>query len=74
MDKLLKPIEAAEMLNISRAALYQWVAKELIKPVRLPTGKLRIPLSELNRIIAEANPSETVSDFFTSDYFTKERK
>lgn len=65
MDKLLKPIEAAQMLNMSRAALYKWVEKGLIRVVRLPSGKIRIQLSELNRVIAEANPSETKNTFFT---------
>jgi len=55
-DKLLKPIEAAKLLNMSRASLYIWIQKGRIKPIKLPTGKFRIPLSELNRVIAEANP------------------
>jgi excisionase family DNA binding protein len=56
MEKLLKPTEAAELLNISRASLYIWIQKGIIRPVKLPTGKLRIPLSELERVIDEANP------------------
>ena len=71
MDRLLKPIEAAQMLNISRASLYIWIQKGLIKAVRLPTGKLRIPLSELDRVIAEANPPDTKFRFVT---FIKEQK
>ena len=74
MDKLLKPIEAAQMLNMSRAALYKWIEKGLIKAVKLPSGKIRIPLSELNRVIAEANPSGTKWSFITPDYFSKEHK
>lgn len=74
MDKLLKPIEAAGMLNISRAALYIWIQRGLIKAVRLPTGKLRIPLSELDRVIAEANPSGTKFSFIRPDQFGREQK
>lgn len=74
MDKLLKPIEAAEMLNISRAALYIWIQKGLVKAVRLPTGKLRIPLSELDRVIADANPPETKWSFLRPDHFGREQK
>ena len=67
-DKLLKPIEAAKLLNMSRASLYIWIQKGRIKAVKLPTGKLRIPLSELDRVIAKANP-DTKIPFITPDYF-----
>ena len=62
MDKLLKPIEAAKLLNMSRASIYIWIQRGMIKAVRLPAGKLRIPLSELDHVIAEVNPD-------TKNYF-----
>jgi len=65
MDKLLKIPEAADLLGITSSALYLWIKNGRIKPLRLPTGKYRIPLSELNRVIAEANPPDTEFRFFT---------
>lgn len=58
-DRLLTPVEAARLLNMSRASVYIWIQKGIIKAVRLPTGKLRIPLSELDRMIHKANPQTT---------------
>ncbi len=60
MEKLLKIPEAADLLGITSSALYEWIKAGRIKPVRLPTGKLRIPLSELDRVIAEANPDTKI--------------
>lgn len=56
MDKLLRIVEAAELLGITRSALYDWIQQGRIRPVKLPTGKYRIALSEIQRVMEQANP------------------
>jgi len=56
MEKLLQIPEAARLLGITKSALYGWIEQGKIKPLKLPTGKYRIALSELERVINEANP------------------
>jgi len=46
----LRPKEVAKIFNISVKTLWEWQRKGLIKAVRLPTGKLRYPRSEVERI------------------------
>ncbi len=41
------------MLGISVKTLWMWQRKGIIKAVRLPTGKLRYPKSEVERILRE---------------------
>jgi len=55
-DRLLKPEEAAELFSISRAAIYTWMQQGKIKAVKLPNGRWRIALSEINRVMELANP------------------
>ena len=52
-ERLLPPREAAKRLGVSVKTLWKWQRKGLIKAVRLPTGKLRYPESEVERIIRE---------------------
>ena len=59
-DKLLKPIEAAKLLNMSRASLYIWIQQGRIKPVRLPTGKYRSSVFVIESLLNEANPDTKV--------------
>jgi len=56
MEKLLRIPEAAKLLGITKSALYGWIEQGKIKPLKLPNGKYRIALSELERVINEANP------------------
>jgi len=49
--RLLKVREAAFMLNVSRQALWRWIKGEKIKAVKLPSGRYRIPESEMVRIL-----------------------
>jgi excisionase family DNA binding protein len=55
IEKLLvRPIEAAQMLSVSRAKIYELVASGAIPSVRLengtPRGMLRIPLAALKKL------------------------
>jgi putative resolvase len=49
-EELLRPKEVAKIFNISVKTLWEWQKKGVIKAVRLPTGKLRYPRSEVERI------------------------
>ena len=71
-DRLLKPEDAAELLGVSRTAIYTWMKQGRIKPIRLPNGRYRIALSEINRAIAEANPETRFH--FTQPWNNKPRK
>jgi len=72
MDKLLRIVEAAELLGITRSALYDWIHQGRIRPVKLPTGKYRITLSEIQRVMEQANPHETFH--FTQPWNDKHQK
>jgi excisionase family DNA binding protein len=54
-DRLLRVDEAAVMLGITRATLYQWAYERRVPVVKPngPRGPLRFRLSTLERLIAE---------------------
>jgi excisionase family DNA binding protein len=58
---LLKPIEAAEVLGLSRSSVY-----ELIRSGELPTvlvgGIRRVPMAELKRMVAAKVKGEEAGD------------
>lgn len=57
VSTLLSPQEFADHLSISRWTVYAWIAEGRIKSVKL--GRLvRIPESELERIIKEGTHNE----------------
>jgi putative resolvase len=49
--RLLKVREAAVLLNVSRQALWKWIKQGQIQAVKLPSGRYRIPESEIVRIL-----------------------
>lgn len=49
--KLHKPQEAALLLNVSRQTLWAWIKKGKIQAIRLPSGRYRIPDSEIAKIL-----------------------
>jgi len=49
-EELLRPKEVAKIFNISVKTLWEWQKKGIIKAIRLPSGKLRYPRSEVERI------------------------
>jgi putative resolvase len=59
MGRLLKVREAALILNVDRRTIWKWIKEGKIKAVRLPSGRYRIPESEVIRIITGA---ETLAD------------
>ncbi len=57
-DELLRPREVAKIFNISVKTLWEWQSRGLIRAVRLPTGKLRYPRSEVDRVWRQAKGEE----------------
>ncbi len=49
--EMLSISQAAKKLGVHPNRLRAWEKQELIKPVRLPSGQRRYPLSEINRIL-----------------------
>ncbi|MEM3699923.1 MAG: helix-turn-helix domain-containing protein [Candidatus Bathyarchaeia archaeon] len=47
-----KVSEVAQMLNVTDQTVYRWIKKGLIVCIRLPSGHLRIPSSQLFKIYA----------------------
>jgi molybdopterin-binding protein len=47
---LLKPKEAARLLNISYPTLKQWIYQDKIRSIKTPGGHHRIPFSEVERL------------------------
>jgi len=50
MEKLLTPKEASKLLGVSTKTIQRWDKQGLIKVVRTPKGRRRIPLSEIKRV------------------------
>ena len=51
--KLLKPREFCELIGISYRTFKRWVSEGRIHVVRTPTGRIRVPYSEVERILGE---------------------
>lgn len=58
-EELLRPKDVARIFNISVKTLWEWQRKGLIKAVRLPTGKLRYPKSEVERLWKSLRATES---------------
>ena len=52
-EKLLKPREFCELVGISYRTFKRWVSEGRIHVVRTPTGRIRVPYSEVECIIDE---------------------
>jgi excisionase family DNA binding protein len=50
--------QVAQLLEVSQSAVQRWVRLQQIKAVRLPSGHIRIPRSEVDRIIREGMDGE----------------
>jgi len=58
-EELLKPKDVARIFNISTKTLWEWQRKGIIKAVKLPTGKLRYPKSEVERLWRQLRVTES---------------
>ena len=50
-ERLLKPREFCEIVGISYQTFKKWVRNGRVHVVRLPSGRLRVPYSEVERIL-----------------------
>jgi len=48
MNELLTISEAANKMHVSRETIYAWIRKGKIKPIGIPSGRLRIPVEQLS--------------------------
>jgi predicted DNA-binding transcriptional regulator AlpA len=58
-EELLRPRDVAKIFGISVKTLWKWQRKGIIKAVRLPTGKLRYPKSEVERLWKQLKATES---------------
>jgi len=49
-EELMKLRDVARIFNITTEMLWEWQRRGIIKAVRPPTGKLRYPRSEVDRL------------------------
>jgi putative resolvase len=50
-QELHTPKQTALLLNVSRQTLWAWIKDDKIKAVKLPSGRYRIPKSEVVKIV-----------------------
>jgi putative resolvase len=58
-EELLRPRDVAKIFGISVKTLWKWQRRGIIKAVRLPTGKLRYPKSEVERLWKQLKATES---------------
>ena len=52
--KMLTLRQTAEILNISTRTLLRWIESGKIRAVRLPSGRIRIPQTEIEKVLRGA--------------------
>ncbi len=58
-EELLRPQNVAKRFGISVKTLWKWQKKGIIRAVRLPTGKLRYPKSEVESLWRQLRATES---------------
>ncbi len=53
MERALTITEASKLMKVSRQTIYTWIEESKIKYTTLPSGKKRIPASEVKKYILE---------------------
>lgn len=74
MERLLTPRQVAEILGVSFITIKRWIYSGKIKAVKLPTGKWRIPESEVKRILGEKPPEEVRAVIYARVSSSDQRK
>ncbi|RLE89297.1 MAG: IS607 family transposase [Thermoprotei archaeon] len=59
-EKLLKPREFCEIVGISYQTFKKWVRNGRVRVVRLSSGRLRVPYSEVERILGKKSEVKEV--------------
>ncbi len=54
MEQLFTPKEAGKLLGVSTKTIQRWDKSGLIKVVKTPNGRRRVPLSEIKRILSQS--------------------
>jgi len=49
--RLLKVDEVAAMLGVHPKTVYRWIREGKIEVIKLPSGRIRIPESEIEKIL-----------------------
>lgn len=50
--------EAAKLLTLKESTLYRWLFDKKIRPVRVGTRAVRIPKTEIDRVLLEGQGEE----------------
>ena len=50
-EGLLRSGEVAEILGVCRHIVVKWIKEDKIRAIRLPSGRYRIPESEVRKIL-----------------------
>jgi len=50
-ERLLRSGEVAEVLGVDRHTVVKWIKEGKIRAVKLPSGRYRIPESEVRKIL-----------------------
>jgi len=58
-EELLRPRDVVKIFGISVKTLWKWQREGIIKAVKLPTGKLRYPRSEVERLWRQLKAAES---------------
>ncbi|MDN5320826.1 MAG: putative resolvase [Thermococcaceae archaeon] len=74
MERMLTPRQVAEVLGVSFITIKRWIYSGKIKAVKLPTGKWRIPESEVKKILGEKSPEETRAVIYARVSSSDQRK
>ena len=56
-EDLIKVSEAASILGVNPTTVLRWIDKNYLKPIRYPSGGLRIPRIQINKLL-ESNPEK----------------
>lgn len=54
VDDLLTPQEAADRLRVTAKTIKRWADEGALSCVTLPSGRIRIPASEVQRLLSAA--------------------
>jgi len=51
VDRMLRSGEVAKLLGVDRHTVVEWIKKGKIRAIKLPSGRYRIPESEVRKIL-----------------------
>ncbi|MHA1835151.1 MAG: helix-turn-helix domain-containing protein [Candidatus Baldrarchaeia archaeon] len=54
-ERFYRVKEVCEILRIDRRTLWKWIKEGKIRAIKLPSGRHRIPESEIRKILGESS-------------------